>query len=58
MLELKVTQKYDIAEAIRTQLKTLNHFDKNSIRSIKVAYLGTAVVSLPALDAGTLLDAH
>lgn len=56
----EITSKENTTEAIRTQGKELNPLDKNSIRSIRAAYLRTpkAVGSLHTMDAGTLLDAH
>lgn len=56
----EITTKEDITEAIRTQIRDLNHFGEQSIRSIRAAYAGTqtALVSLPALEARLLLDAR
>ncbi len=56
----EITSKEDIAEAIRSQIIEMKQFDTNSIRSIRAAYRGTqiAVISLPAWEARTLLDAY
>ncbi|XP_054089783.1 uncharacterized protein LOC128922628 [Zeugodacus cucurbitae] len=56
----EITTKEDIAEAIQSQIKELKHFDKDSIKNIRSAYLGTqtATISLPAREARILLEAR
>nr|AMS38370.1 hypothetical protein [Bactrocera tryoni] len=56
----EITTKEDIAVAIRSQIKELNSFDENAIKTMRQAYAGTqtAVISLPAADSKRLLDAH
>ncbi|XP_036322300.1 uncharacterized protein LOC118736311 [Rhagoletis pomonella] len=56
----EITTKENIAEAIRNQIKELNHLNESAIKSIRAAYAGTqtAVVNLPAQEARLLLDAQ